>query len=117
MLFGPHSLFSATWDSPPHGNSSFFKSFRIGFKRFLASRKVTVKSLTRKETELFDHELPQNVFMKRFAFSPDSQPNLGQSPQLSLMPFQVDGVNWLCNNWWNRQHCILADEMGLVRVF
>ncbi|KAK7680574.1 hypothetical protein QCA50_016356 [Cerrena zonata] len=32
------------------------------------------------------------------------------------MPFQVDGVNWLCNNWWNLQHCILADEMGLGKT-
>ena len=57
--------------------------------------------------------------------------DLGQPQHLKLMPFQVcykafthghtllfivqvDGFNWLCNNWWNRQHCILADEMGLV---
>ena len=31
------------------------------------------------------------------------------------MPFQVDGVNWLCHNWNIDQNCILADEMGLVR--
>lgn len=30
---------------------------------------------------------------------------------------QVDGFNWLCDNWWNKQPCILADEMGLVGIF
>lgn len=107
---------TATWDSPPSKDSALYKAFESGFKRFLASRKVTVKALTRKEIEVFDYELPQNIFMKKFAYTKDSQPKLGQNDQLSLMPFQVDGVNWLCNNWWNRQHCILADEMGLVSL-
>lgn len=30
------------------------------------------------------------------------------------MSCQIDGLNWLCDNWWIRQPCILADEMGLV---
>ena len=47
-------------------------------------------------------------------FTVDNQPELGQSAQLKLMPFQVEGVNWLCHNWNKSQNCILADEMGLV---
>lgn len=108
------SYMSATWDSPPRKDTALYKGFETGFKRFVASRLVTVKALTKKEIELFDHGLPTNLFMKKFAFTKESQPKLGQNSELSLMPFQVDGVNWLCNNWWNRQHCILADEMGLV---
>ncbi|KAJ3554645.1 hypothetical protein NM688_g2999 [Phlebia brevispora] len=106
----------ATWDSPPRKEDPAYKSFELAFKRFLASRKVTVKVLSKKEIELFDHDLPKNIFMKRFAFTNELQPKLGQSEQLSLMPFQIDGVNWLCNNWWNRQPCILADEMGLGKT-
>ena len=49
-------------------------------------------------------------------FTVDAQPDLGQNAQLKLMPFQVDGVNWLCHNWNKAQNCILADEMGLVRL-
>ena len=64
---------------------------------------------------MYDHDIPKDVFMRRFAYTQDVQPKLGQDDaKFSLMPFQVDGVNWLCNNWFNRQHCILADEMGLV---
>ena len=107
---------AATWDSPPHTDkdSPSFKAFEQGFARLLASRKVVVKAHSRKEIESF-HELPKNIFMRKSAYTQDNQPKLGQdAAKYSLMPFQVDGVNWLCNNWFNRQHCILADEMGLV---
>lgn len=103
-----------TWDSPPREQEAGYSAFQTAFRRLLESRDVTVKKLSKKEIELFDHDLPKDIFKKRFAFSNESQPKLGQNAQLSLMPFQVEGVNWLCNNWWNRQHCILADEMGLV---
>lgn len=106
----------ATWDSPPREDATGYKAFQVAFRRFLASREVIVKKLSKKEIELYDHDLPKDVFKKRFAFSNESQPKFGQNAQLSLMPFQVEGVNWLCNNWWNRQHCILADEMGLVSI-
>uniref|UniRef100_A0A0W0FGI3 Putative SNF2 family DNA-dependent ATPase n=1 Tax=Moniliophthora roreri TaxID=221103 RepID=A0A0W0FGI3_MONRR len=42
--------------------------------------------------------------------------DLGQDPKLKLMDFQVQGFNWLCDNWWNCQPCILADEMGLGKT-
>ena len=32
-----------------------------------------------------------------------------------LRSYQLEGVNWLLFNWWNKRSCILADEMGLVR--
>jgi hypothetical protein len=30
-----------------------------------------------------------------------------------LRSYQLEGVNWLLFNWWNKRSCILADEMGL----
>ncbi|EPX74321.1 SHREC complex subunit Mit1 [Schizosaccharomyces octosporus yFS286] len=33
-----------------------------------------------------------------------------------LMPYQIQGVNWLYFQWIQRQHCILADEMGLGKT-
>lgn len=30
-----------------------------------------------------------------------------------LRNYQLEGVNWLLFNWWNKRSCILADEMGL----
>ncbi|XP_030826338.1 LOW QUALITY PROTEIN: chromodomain-helicase-DNA-binding protein 8-like [Camarhynchus parvulus] len=33
-----------------------------------------------------------------------------------LREYQLEGVNWLLFNWYNRQNCILADEMGLGKT-
>jgi len=35
---------------------------------------------------------------------------------LRLRSYQLEGVNWLVWNWWNRRSCILADEMGLGKT-
>lgn len=37
-------------------------------------------------------------------------------PGFRLRSYQLEGVNWLLFNWWNRRSCILADEMGLGYV-
>lgn len=34
-------------------------------------------------------------------------------PGFRLRSYQLEGLNWLLFNWWNRRSCILADEMGL----
>ena len=34
-----------------------------------------------------------------------------------LRSYQLEGVNWLLFNWWNKRSCILADEMGLGTLF
>ena len=53
---------------------------------------------------------------------PDSQGNLSDQgdeddtdgePGFKLRSYQLEGVNWLLFNWWNRRSPILADEMGL----
>lgn len=33
-----------------------------------------------------------------------------------LMPYQLEGINWLYYKWWSRQNAILADEMGLGKT-
>uniref|UniRef100_A0A8C2UAJ0 Chromodomain helicase DNA binding protein 6 n=1 Tax=Coturnix japonica TaxID=93934 RepID=A0A8C2UAJ0_COTJA len=33
-----------------------------------------------------------------------------------LREYQLEGMNWLLFNWYNRQNCILADEMGLGKT-
>ncbi|KAE8598858.1 hypothetical protein XENTR_v10016966 [Xenopus tropicalis] len=34
----------------------------------------------------------------------------------SLREYQLEGVNWLLFNWYNKRNCILADEMGLGKT-
>lgn len=104
---------SASWDSPPLQGEAGYTAFQNAFERFVAAQELHVPKLSSAEAKAFDGR-PQNAWRKKWAFTVEEQPQLGQSPQLKLMPFQVDGVNWLCDNWWNHQNCILADEMGLV---
>jgi hypothetical protein len=33
------------------------------------------------------------------------------APGFKLRSYQLEGVNWLLFNWWNKRSCILADEM------
>ena len=39
-----------------------------------------------------------------------------EGSELRLRGYQLEGVNWLLWNWYNRRSCILADEMGLGKV-
>lgn len=36
--------------------------------------------------------------------------------EMRLRAYQLEGVNWLLWNWWNKRSCILADEMGLGKT-
>lgn len=40
----------------------------------------------------------------------------GEESVLKLRAYQLEGVNWLLWNWYNRRSCILADEMGLGKT-
>uniref|UniRef100_H3CR68 Chromodomain-helicase-DNA-binding protein 8 n=1 Tax=Tetraodon nigroviridis TaxID=99883 RepID=H3CR68_TETNG len=52
--------------------------------------------------------------------SPGSWKKLEESREYknanTLREYQLEGVNWLLFNWYNRQNCILADEMGLGKT-
>ncbi|KAI9461026.1 hypothetical protein BJY52DRAFT_1168379 [Lactarius psammicola] len=105
----------ATWDSPPRPGEPGYSAFKVAFGRFLESRKVHIKLRSKKQIEAFENRR-KNEYRQRHALKEGGQLNLGQQSQLKLMPFQVDGFNWLCDNWWNHQPSILADEMGLGKT-
>jgi SNF2 family DNA or RNA helicase len=46
----------------------------------------------------------------------DEDEKLKQAQALHLRSYQLEGVNWLLWNWWNKRSCILADEMGLGKT-
>ncbi|KAL1760995.1 SNF2 family N-terminal domain-containing protein, partial [Schizophyllum commune] len=101
----------ATWDAPPQREDSGYDDFKRALERNLLARTVKVPKKMpqhvedRKKDGFTKHRLKQPTDLK-----------IGQDPALKLMPFQVDGFNWLCDNWWNHQPCILADEMGLGKT-
>ncbi|EAU92718.2 SHREC complex subunit Mit1 [Coprinopsis cinerea okayama7 len=103
-----------SWDSPPRRGEPGYDAFARAFKRFLHSRTVLVPKRKPAEQDKFDNR-PLNGYGK-YRLKDPAGLELGQDPSLKLMPFQVDGFNWLCDNWWNRQPCILADDMGLGKT-
>lgn len=105
----------ASWDSPPGPHEEGYEAYSDAFQRFVYSRTVEVPKLKAAHAKHFD-DRAKDVFMKKHYLKDAADLQLGQAAGLKLMPFQVDGFNWLCSNWWNHQQCILADEMGLVRI-
>ncbi|KAF8642010.1 hypothetical protein AX16_009731 [Volvariella volvacea WC 439] len=105
----------ATWDSPPRPTDPDFLEFMSAFKQFVDSRDVFVQKLTGEHLRAFDNRKKEE-YRTKYVLKDASDLDLGQDPKLKLMDFQVDGFNWLSNNWWTHQHCILADEMGLGKT-
>ncbi|KAI6007186.1 SNF2 family N-terminal domain-containing protein [Pisolithus albus] len=105
----------ATWDSPPRPGQPGYSAFERAFVYFLESRTISVIK-SRKEIRELETRDPDGYSSLVINSETEAQPDLGQSNQLKLMKFQIDGLNWLCDNWWIRQPCILADEMGLGKT-
>ncbi|KAJ6604478.1 SNF2 family DNA-dependent ATPase [Mycena vulgaris] len=104
----------ATWDSPPRSVEPGYLAFKTALSRFIASRKVYIPIRDGAKGTKFDSRLKEGY--SKHVLKNASELKLGQDPSFKLMDFQVDGFNWLCDNWWNHQHCILADEMGLGKT-
>jgi len=49
-------------------------------------------------------------------FKSEEQDNEKVVQEFRLRSYQLEGVNWLLFNWYNRRSCILADEMGLGKT-
>jgi len=81
-------FFLATWDSPPRPGEFGYLAFEAAFKGFLNSRTVTVPLYTKKQIAELDSR-PLDGFRKKYMLKDDEQPDVGQSSQLKLMPFQV----------------------------
>ncbi|KAG6885407.1 hypothetical protein C0993_002140 [Termitomyces sp. T159_Od127] len=105
----------ASWDSPPRPSDPTYPAFESALRRYVYSRTVIVMRHPKSYCEKFDNRT-KDQYRTRHALKDAGALDIGQDQRLQLMPFQVDGFNWLCNNWWNLQPCILADEMGLGKT-
>lgn len=122
----------ASWDSPPLPTEPTYPAFKTALERFIAGREVQIPKVTKERLEILKKR-SRTDFKQNHILRKASDLDIGQNEKMELLPFQVrclvsisarpmplfqvDGFNWLCNNWWTNQHCILADEMGLVRRF
>jgi hypothetical protein len=73
-----------SWDTPPRSGEFGYQSFQNAFRRFLQSRNVWISRRSKQDAKAFDDRKEGS---RPFVFK--GTPDLGQSPDLKLMPFQV----------------------------
>lgn len=73
-----------SWDSPPRPGEFGYQSFQNAFRRFLKSRTVWIPRRSKQDAKTFDERKTGSR-----GFAVKGTPDLGQSPDLNLMPFQV----------------------------
>ncbi|KAF8707907.1 Class II histone deacetylase complex subunits 2 and 3, partial [Rhizoctonia solani] len=100
------------WDSPPKIPSLEWDSYKRAVSQYLFAHGVQVVRLTKAEEKQRDNRPHRDL---SHWSGTDLQPKL-EDESLKLMPFQVQGLQWLYGNWWNLQPSILADDMGLGKT-
>nr|XP_019045482.1 hypothetical protein I302_05872 [Kwoniella bestiolae CBS 10118]OCF24412.1 hypothetical protein I302_05872 [Kwoniella bestiolae CBS 10118] len=98
----------STWDTPPPTNSPLYPAFKRALARYLRSRKVVIPVLTPAQARVRD-EGAEGLYVP-----PENQPDCIVGGQ--LMPFQMQGFQWLLYKHFRRESCILADDMGLGKT-
>ncbi|WOO77567.1 Chromodomain-helicase-DNA-binding protein 4 [Vanrija pseudolonga] len=96
------------WDTPPPVDSELYPAFKHALKRYLAARRVKIPVLNDKQIKA----------RERLARTSRAPPN--EQPECvvggTLMPFQIEGFQWLTYKHLKRESCILADDMGLGKT-
>ncbi|ODO05160.1 hypothetical protein L198_01848 [Cryptococcus wingfieldii CBS 7118] len=94
----------ACWDTPPPLSSPFYPAFKAALGRFLRARHITIPVLTPAQA------LARDAKAAKGFVPPQDQ------PACKLMPFQMEGLQWLLYKHFKRESCILADDMGLGKT-
>lgn len=98
----------ACYDTPPSKDSPLYPAYRKALQRYLYGRQVKVPILSQAACQRRDEEaaLMQDP--------PEGQPDCVKGGQ--LMPFQIEGLQWLIYQYYQRHSRILADDMGLGKT-
>ena len=73
-----------------------------------------VKRLQRADSNTYSTQVPPRAPSNEF--KKIESPSLWPGTSLQLRSYQLEGVNWLLFNWFQRRSSILADEMGLGKT-
>ena len=73
-----------------------------------------VKRLKRADSNTYSTQVPNRP--RPNEFKKIESPSLWPGTSLRLRSYQLEGVNWLLFNWFQRRSSILADEMGLGKT-
>ncbi|WWD18597.1 hypothetical protein CI109_103050 [Kwoniella shandongensis] len=96
------------WDTPPLSSSPLYPAYKRALARFLGSRRVNIPVLSQEQCRRRDAEAA------RAFVPPQQQPDCVVGGK--LMPFQMEGFQWLLYKYFRRESCILADDMGLGKT-
>jgi len=101
----------ATWEQA----SMLLPKFQEAVDKYWAREKV---ASDRYAGLLRDKETPRKPHLFKPLQSDVYNPNwLGDGAgQLSLHPYQLEGLNWMRSSWYQDNNVILADEMGLGKT-
>ncbi|KAI9322475.1 P-loop containing nucleoside triphosphate hydrolase protein [Dichotomocladium elegans] len=101
------------WDDPPSEETEpeLYASFLVALTRYRRACRVRVPE-----------QMKERVEDVRLAASREnySKHEIKKQPDFiaggTLMPHQLDGLNWLTYQWEKKLPCILADDMGLGKT-
>ncbi|KAL8279021.1 hypothetical protein RQP46_008690 [Phenoliferia psychrophenolica] len=102
---------SSTWEAPPGKNDPGYDAFVKAYGRFLTASHPSMRVPNPTPKQFLELDKPRNH--KKFQ-AIATQPSYIEGGK--LMPFQLEGVNFMYYQWWKRTGCILADEMGLGKT-
>jgi len=77
-------MYVGSWDTPPQPGEFGFQSFQNAFRRFITSRSVLIPRRNKQDARAFDDREKGGC-----PITVKGTPELGQNPDLKLMPFQV----------------------------
>ncbi|KAL8775017.1 MAG: hypothetical protein Q9209_000496 [Squamulea sp. 1 TL-2023] len=99
------------WDEPPdQQDTDRWADFRSAYEDWVRGRYVHLPATTPLSNRLAK-ERAQN-FEDKAMLKEQSKLLVGGE----LMPYQLEGLNWLYYQWHRQQNAILADEMGLGKT-
>lgn len=98
----------ACYDTPPPKDSPLYPAYKRALERYLLGRQVRIPILSQTASKRRDEE----AALKNDP--PEGQPDCVKGGK--LMPFQIEGLQWLIYKYFHRQSCILADDMGLGKT-
>lgn len=105
------ALTTACFDTPPSPDDEIrYPAFKRALGRYLTSRRTLIPVLSARDCNARD---------RRAADLANEDPPKEQPECITggeLMPFQLEGFQWLLYKHWSREGCILADDMGLGKT-
>ncbi|TQS36502.1 hypothetical protein Golomagni_03049 [Golovinomyces magnicellulatus] len=101
----------AAWMEPPKSdNFERYQNYVAAYNEYLAGKYFKQSLTSSMEKRLKDFR--RSNFSKKIEFKEKPSELTGGQ----MMPYQLEGLNWLLYNFYQKKNVILADEMGLGKT-